>query len=436
VEHAIWWQVYPLGFLDAPKEQLPLGLGVQHRLPALEGWLDYLIELGASGLLLGPIFEAASHGYDTVDYFSVDRRLGDTDDVDALVAQAHARGIRVLLDGVFNHVGRDFPRFREALRDGPTSPAADWFHLQWPATGLDEPDYEDFEGHRQLVALNHASPAVADFVVEVMCHWLDRGCDGWRLDAAYAVPASFWAAVLPRVRERHPDAYFMGEVIHGDYAEYVSETGLDSVTEYELWKSIWSSLNDGNLHELAWTMKRHDELLESFAPFTFVGNHDVTRVASKLTDPRHLAHALAVLFTVGGTPCIYYGDEQGFRGIKEDRAGGDDAVRPAFPSEPGQLDPVGRPVFELHQILIGLRRRHPWLHQARTSVDHLTNDHCVYTSHGEGHELVVALNLADEPATVPAPDVASVLAGECHISPAGAETSITVPAHGWAVLRG
>ena len=136
------------------------------------------------------------------------------------------------------------------------------------------------------MALNHDEPAVADFVVEVMEHWLRRGADGWRLDAAYAVPSSFWAPVTARVRSSHPNAYFVGEYIHGDYAAEVRSGGLDSATQYELWKAVWSSLNDANFFELAAAFERHNALLGSYAPLTFIGNHDVTRIASKLTDQR------------------------------------------------------------------------------------------------------------------------------------------------------
>ena len=168
-----------------------------------------------------------------------------------------------------------------------------------------------------------------------MTYWLDRGAAGWRLDAAYAVPASFWSKVVPRVRESHPGAWFVGEMIHGDYAAYASDSGLDSVTQYELWKAIWSSLNDRNFFELAWALGRHNRVLDGVMPQTFTGNHDVTRLASQLTDERHFGHALAVLLTVGGIPGIYYGDEQAFRGIKEERAGGDDEIRPG--SRPARL---------------------------------------------------------------------------------------------------
>jgi cyclomaltodextrinase / maltogenic alpha-amylase / neopullulanase len=395
-------------------------------------WLDYLVELGASGLLLGPVFESSTHGYDTVDHLSVDRRLGDAADFEALVAAAHQRGVRVLLDGVFNHVGRDFVVFQDALRDGPGSAAAGWFHLRWGDGG--EPDYDHFEGHRSLVTLDHTSPAVVDHVVEVMCHWLERGADGWRLDAAYAVPPEFWATVLPRVRERHPDAYVVGEVLHGDYADYVSSSGLDSVTQYELWKSVWSSVNDRNFHELSWTLSRHDELLDTFVPLTFVGNHDVTRIASRLDDPAHVAHALVVLMTVAGTPCVYYGDEQGFRGVKEERVGGDDAIRPAFPDEPSGLSPLGAPVLDLHRRLLSLRRRHAWLHRARTTVDHVTNDHVVYTSRLGDDAITVALNVSDVEITLPTPGATELLDGLATVSGEGVAASVALPPHGWAVL--
>ncbi|HEX3813881.1 MAG TPA: alpha-amylase family protein, partial [Mycobacteriales bacterium] len=398
VQHAIWWQVYPLGFLGAD----PSGLDREpaRRLDRIADWLDYAVELGVSGLALGPVFAASTHGYDTVDYHRIDPRLGDEADFRALVDAAHDRGLRVLLDGVFNHVGRDFPQFQETLRSGTDD---GWFRR-------DGAEFATFEGHPGLIALDHRNPAVADFVVEVMCHWLGVGADGWRLDVAYAVPVEFWAAVLGRVREKYPRAYFFGEVIHGDYKVFIAEGGLDSVTQYEMWKATWSSLNDRNFFELAWAMDRHNGYLESFAPLTFVGNHDVTRIASALTDERHLPHALVVLLTTGGTPSIYYGDEQAFRGVKEDRAGGDDAVRPTFPADgPGALAPDGWPVYRLHQRLIGLRRRHSWLHRARTTKLELSNTRLVYETAAGDNRLIVALSLEDDAANLAVPGATEVL---------------------------
>ncbi len=433
VQHAIWWHVYPLGFLGAEKTATE-DPAAAHRLLDLVPWLDYAVELGASGLALGPIFASETHGYDTTDYFRIDPRIGTEEDFDSLVAEAHGRGLRILLDGVFNHTGRSFPPFQQVLGQGPGAATAPWFSLQWPegAAAGAEPGYRDFEGHHHLVALNHEEPAVADFVVDVMDHWLRRGADGWRLDAAYAVPSSFWATVTTRVRSTRPDAYFVGEFIHGDYASEVRNGGLDSATQYELWKAVWSSLNDGNFFELAAALERHNALFGSFAPLTFVGNHDVTRIASKLKDPGLLAHAVVVLLTVGGTPSIYYGDEQAYRGVKEDRAGGDDDVRPLFPVSPGDLSAVGRPTFELHKELIGLRRRHAWLHRARTEVLQLSNEVLVYrASAGGAEQIFVALNLSSEPQSIPAQS-AQVLAGRA--TPDGNSGKAVLAPRSWAVL--
>ena len=252
---------------------------------------------------------------------------------------------------------------------------------------------------------------MADLVADVMGHWLDRGADGWRLDAAYAVPAEFWAAVLPRVRDRHPAAYFVGEVIHGDYAEFVTASTMDSVTQYELWKAVWSSLNEGNFFELDHALQRHNGFLDTFVPWTFLGNHDVTRLASRLTDRRDIALALTVLMTVGGTPAVYEGDEQAFQGVKEDREHGDDAVRPPFPEKPDELAPYGWPTYRLHEELIGLRRRHDWLHTARTRRVHLTNEEFVYEVSGSGRKLLVCLNIGDASADLPVPHGRTVLHG-------------------------
>ncbi|WP_432506981.1 alpha-amylase family protein [Kineococcus arenarius] len=437
VRDAIWWHVYPLGATGAFPDAGPADAS---RLLRLLPWLDHVRELGTNGLLLGPVFASSTHGYDTVDHFRVDPRLGTEDDFDRLVAACRERGLRLLLDGVFNHVGREHPAFQRVLREGAAAPTAGWFRLRWPHGDgpAAVPVHDDFEGHGDLVALEHANPEVADLVVDVMTHWLARGADGWRLDAAYAVPPQRWAPVLERVRERFPGAYVVGEVIHGDYAGTVATSGMDSVTQYELWKAVWSSLNEANLHELAWTLSRHDGFLETFAPFTFVGNHDVTRIASRLDDERHLAHALAVLMTVGGTPAVYAGDEHAFRGVKEERAGGDDAVRPPLPPTPADLSPLGLPTFHLHQELIGLRRRHRWLHDARTAVLHVENERLVYESraaHGDGR-LLVALDVSGTGGEVPAPGAGAVLAGAGQVRGAAGGQRVLLAPHGWAVLAG
>ena len=419
VRHAIWWQLHPLSFVGAESDSA--GVEAAHRLGRIVDWFDYVVEIGVSGIALGPVFASRTHGYDTTDHFRIDPRLGDDTDFRVLLAAAHDRGLRVLLDGVFNHVGRDFPAFVAAEAGGPE---AAWFRREHDG------GWARFEGHEMLVALNHDEPAVADHVVDVMGHWLAAGADGWRLDAAYAVPPRFWARVLPRVRERFPDSYVVGEVIHGEYAEIVEASGMDAVTQYELWKAIRSAVEERNLFELDHALGRHNDMLDTFVPLTFVGNHDVTRIASAIHDERHLPHALVTLFTVAGTPSVYYGDEQAFRGTKQERVGGDDAIRPQFPSSPADLSPLGESTYKLHQELIGLRRRHPWLHRARTTTLHLTNTALLYEVRAGDHRLVTALNLDDTPLEHDVAGISGVLAGVARLD----GSAVTVAPHGWAVL--
>ena len=389
-EHTIFWHVYPLGFTGAPVR--PASDAERARLPRLrhvEGWLDHLIGLGCNGLLLGPVFESSTHGYDTLDHFRIDPRLGGLDDFDHLIAAARERGVAVVLDGVFNHVGAEHPLYRAALASAD-APENELFGIDWSSG---RPRARDFEGHGSLVALDHSQPAVEHLVADVMTHWLARGVAGWRLDAAYAVPAEFWARVLPRVRAQFPDAWFLGEMIHGDYVGYVAASGLDSVTQYELWKAVWSSLRDGNFFELDHALTRHNEFLEAFVPQTFVGNHDVTRIATRVGEPAAVLGAV-LLFTVGGTPSVYYGDEVAAQGLKLEDWGGDDQVRGMYPSTPAELPASGAAMLRAHTELIGLRRRHPWLVRARTRALQVANTAYSYEAVGpDGQRMRVDLSL-------------------------------------------
>jgi cyclomaltodextrinase / maltogenic alpha-amylase / neopullulanase len=301
-----------------------------------------------------------------------------------------------MLDGVINHVGAEHPLFRSALQAESHSPESEFFRIDW--TEPSGAKAANFEGHDSLIVLNHSSPSVVEYVVQAIRHWLSRGVDGWRLDAAYATAPQFWSSVLREVRKTHPQAFFVGEVMHGDYAASAEASSVDSVTQYELWKAAWSSLSDRNFFELDWALARHNTFLDRFLPMTFVGNHDVSRIFSML-DASTAILALVVLMTIGGVPSIYYGDEQGFTGLKEQRVGGDDEVRPAFPDKPDQLADWGAWIFRIHQELISLRLRYPRLARAKTEKLELSNSHYVYVARGQSpmDALTVRLDLADAP---------------------------------------
>ena len=405
-DNVIWWHCYPLRFVDAEREAID---HVEHRLGHLVDWLDYVVELGANGMLLAPVFASRTHGYDTLDHFRIDPRLGEAADFSLLAAEARARGVRLLLDGVFNHVSHEHEIVRRALAGGPGSADGAW--IRWVG------EYpRGFEGNLDLVELDLTHPDVQDYVVEVMNHWLAAGADGWRLDAAYAPGPDAWRPIIRRVRAAHPDAWLLAEVIHGDYVDFVARSGVDSVTEYELWKAIWSSLNDRNFHELAWTLSRHAEFVAAFPPLVFVGNHDTSRIATKLIDSRDLPLATALLLLLPGVPAIYAGDEQGFTAEKTDGPAGDDAVRPPFPATPDGLAPFGREVHDLYRRLVHLRRTHPWLASATVSVDHVTNETVAIGLAGDGVRLTLGLNASDAPVELP-----------------GATGLLRVEPHNWAL---
>ncbi|AQP43463.1 alpha-amylase family protein [Tessaracoccus flavus] len=381
LEHAVWWHVYPLGALGAPirgEHGAP-----EPRLRRLEAWLDYAVELGCNGLLLNPVFASVAHGYETLDHYRIDPRLGDTEDFDALVAAAASRGLHVVLDGVFNHVAREHPLV-----------AARPDMIRWQG---DQP--KGWEGHSDLVELNHDHPEVRAMVADIMAHWLRRGVAGWRLDVAYAVPADFWRDVLGRVRAEFPSAIFLGEVIHGDYAVIARDSTFDSVTQYELWKAIWSSLVDRNGWELAHAIERHAAFSAEFIPNTFTGNHDVSRMAS-LVEPHQLPITPYLLTTLPGAPSVYYGDEQGFTGLKTDRLGGDDDVRPPLPASPADLSALGAGMLHHYQAAIALRRRNPWLATADVEVTRRANEAISYRVTGSGNTLDVHIDLVGGGVTI------------------------------------
>lgn len=348
IDDAIFYHMYPLGLLGAPVRNAT-DQAIEHRLPALREWGRHAASLGCNAIYLGPVFESTSHGYDTIDYTRVDRRLGDKADLADLVASFHGGGMRVILDGVFNHVSRDFPAFQDLLRHGERSPFRDWFvNVDFgQQSPLGDPfSYYAYEGSFDLVKLNLHNADVREHLFEAARTWFrEFAADGIRFDAVDVIDHGFLKDFAAVCREANPDCWLMGEVVNGDYREWTEPGELDSCTNYEAFKGLHSSFNDRNMFEIAWSLNREfgpDGVYRHLRLYSFADNHDVNRVASLLHRAEDLDSLYAVLFSMPGVPSLYYGSEWGIRGDK------------------GQAnDAVLRPTLSLHEA--AANAPHPWL---------------------------------------------------------------------------
>ena len=397
-ESAVFYQIAPLGLCGAPHQNDGEGAAVC-RIAKLKSWAGHIAALGADAVYLLPVFESDSHGYDTRDYTRLDRRLGDNADLAQLCAEFHAQGIRVVLDGVFNHVGRGFWAFCDLRQNRQNSRYAGWFKVSFEG---DSPYhdgfwYEGWEGHYELVRLNLDNPEVVDYLLSCVGGWIDSfGIDGLRLDVAYLLPEQFLRRLRAFCDGKKADFFLAGECIHGDYNRLLAPGLLHSVTNYECYKGLYSSLNSANLFEIAhslarqfgpepWTVYRGRHL------FNFVDNHDVSRIASILSDRRQLPCAFGLLFAMPGIPYIYYGSEWGAPG---DKAAGDDALRPAFdaPREDGCVP-----------LIAALARAH---RQSRALVQGgyrnllIAPKQLVFEREAAGERVLVAVNADAAPATL------------------------------------
>ena len=331
-DSAVFYQIYPLGLCGAPFENDGV---LTHRIRKLNSWIPHLRKLGITAVYFSPLFESDTHGYNTRDYRKVDCRLGDNDDLKDLILHLHENGIRVILDGVFNHVGRGFFGFRDVQEKKWDSPYKDWFHLSFDGNSNynDGFWYEGWEGNYDLVKLNLSNPAVTDYLMESVKFWIDEfDIDGLRLDVAYMVDREFLKRLRRETASWKEDFFLAGEMIGGDYNQIMNDEMCHSVTNYECRKGIYSSMNSYNLYEIKSSLERQ------FGPdpwclytgkhlFSFVDNHDVSRIASELTNPNHLKLSYALMYCMPGIPMIYYGSEWGILGDKKD---GDPALRPAL----------------------------------------------------------------------------------------------------------
>lgn len=333
-DEAIFYHIYPLGLTGAPKENSYEQQ--ESRLNAVIPWISHIKEIGCNALYIGPLFESVGHGYETTDYRKLDSRLGTNEDLTNFVAECHRQGIRVILDGVFNHTGRDFFAFQDLKRNRENSPYKDWFCNVnfWGNNEYNDGfSYENWGGYNLLVKLNQKNPAVRDYICDVIHFWVKEfDIDGIRLDAADVLDFDYMKALRHVANEVKPDFWLMGEVIHGDYSRWVNEGTLHSVTNYQLHKALYSGHNDHNYFEIAHTVRRLYEMggngAQGLKLYNFVDNHDVERIHTKLNNKAHFAPVHVLLYTLPGIPSIYYGSEFGIEGRKE--YGSDASLRPAL----------------------------------------------------------------------------------------------------------
>ena len=315
--------------------------------------------------------------------------------------QCHDSGIKVVVDGVFNHTGREFFAFKDIQEKKWDSPYRDWYRgvsFDWQSPCGDSFGYEAWQGHFELPCLNLPNPEVRSYLFDVIRFWVDEfDIDGIRLDCANVLDFNFMKEMRSVTSGMKDDFWLMGEVIHGDYSRWVNQEMLHSVTNYELHKSLYSGFNDHNFFEIAHNVRRLEAIGRQL--YTFVDNHDEDRIASKLVLKEHLFPIYLCLFTLPGIPSIYYGGEWGVEGKRSNTS--DEALRPAF-----SMDQADELHCELTDFLSAMGRIHDGnqeFHGGRYQELLLTNRQYAFARHGEGSVIITAANNDDNEAELDIP---------------------------------
>ena len=393
-DEAVFYHIYPLGLTGAPKQN-PYGEPV-HRLKKIIPWIDHIKEIGCNAIYIGPLFESVGHGYETTDYKKLDSRLGTNEDLTEFVKECHEKGIRVILDGVFNHTGRDFFAFQDIKQNRENSQYKDWYcNVNFSGNNEynDGFSYENWGGYNLLVKLNQKNPAVRDYICDVIRFWVSEfDIDGIRLDAADVLDFDYMKALRGVANEVKPDFWLMGEVIHGDYNRWVNEGTLHSVTNYQLHKALYSGHNDHNYFEIAHTVKRLYGM-GGIKLYNFVDNHDVERIYTKLNNKAHFTPVHILMYTLPGVPSIYYGSEFGIEGKKE--AYSDDSLRPALNLDDYKDAVKTNPCTGLIAALGKIRQENPALSYGDFNELVLTNRQYAFSRNYNGVSVVVAVNNDD-----------------------------------------
>lgn len=398
-ETSVFYHIYPLGFCDAPGENPGSG-DPEPRILKVSDWIDTMESLGVNALYLGPLFESVTHGYDTVDYRSLDRRLGSNQDLKEVVTQLNKRGIRVIFDAVLNHVSRKFFAFQDVLEKRENSPYWSWFSgiSTDGSTPMGEPfTYDTWDGHYELVKLDHSNPDVRRYLLEVVESWISEfGIAGLRLDAADVISEAFLQELRSHCAALDSEFWLLGEIVHGDYTRLANPKTLHSVTNYECYKGLYSSHNDANYFEIAHSLKRQFQdpgIYSYFDPYSFADNHDVNRVASSLEERSHLYPLYTILFGMPGIPSIYYGSEWGIEGVRDEHS--DDALRPTM-EEVLKRSERDDSLFSLLSRLATLRKERRALQAGEYKQLYVAHQQLAFLRSAEEDQVVVAVNASDE----------------------------------------
>ena len=388
---SVFYQIYPLGFCGAPFENDGV---LEHRINKVSEWIPHIKKLGANAIYFSPLFESDTHGYNTRDYCMLDKRLGTNEDFKNICQELHENGIKIVLDGVFNHVGRGFYQFQDVLKNRENSRYKDWFHISFEGNSNynDGLWYEGWEGNYDLVKLNLGNEEVVQHILNAVKFWIDEfDIDGIRLDVAYCLSPEFLHRLRNYCDGLKNDFFLVGEMLHGDYNQRMNDSMLHSATNYECYKGLYSSFNSMNMFEICHSLNRQFgpenwTLYKGKHLFSFVDNHDVTRVASILSNENHLPLIYTLMFGMPGIPCVYYGSEWG---EKADKSQGDPALRPSFEQ------PIENELFEQISKLADIKKHSNALNYGDFTSVVLTNRQCIFKRSCNGENIYVAIN-ADE----------------------------------------
>lgn len=390
----VMYQIYPLGFTGAPFEN---DGNTVNRIKKVKEWIPHLKKMNVGSVYFSPVFESDTHGYNTRDFRKIDVRLGTNDDFKDVCRALHESGIKVILDGVFNHVGRGFWAFKDVLEKRENSSYVNWFSRIdfWGNSNYNDGLwYEGWEGNYDLVKLNLYNEEVVNHLLESVKYWIDEfDIDGLRLDVAYCLTDDFCRRLRGYCDSLKQDFFLVGEVLHGEYGRILDAKNLHSVTNYQCYKGLYSSLNSANLFEIMhsllrlfgpedWTVARGRHLL------SFCDNHDVTRIASILSDERTLPLVYALTFGMPGIPCVYYGSEWGAKGNKSES---DPALRPCFEA------PVENELSDYISRLAKAKRESKALNYGGIRSLLLQNKQCVFERNCDGERVLVAVNMDSNP---------------------------------------